>query len=162
MRQKGFTPIFILVGILVLGMVAGGGYYFIKSKTPKPKACTEEAKICPDGSSVGRTGPNCEFVPCPLLTPAEPTNEPLTELPQTAERAKQDLIKNLGINESDIILENLEKTYWSDSSLGCPKEGRMYAQVITPGYRVVFSYLEKEYEYHTDNSRFFVQCEKQK
>ncbi len=31
----------------------------------EPKACTEEAKICPDGSSVGRTGPNCEFAPCP-------------------------------------------------------------------------------------------------
>ena len=28
-------------------------------------ACTEEAKICPDGSAVGRTGPNCEFAPCP-------------------------------------------------------------------------------------------------
>ena len=28
-------------------------------------ACTEEAKICPDGSSVGRTGPDCEFAACP-------------------------------------------------------------------------------------------------
>ncbi len=28
-------------------------------------ACTMEAKICPDGSSVGRQGPNCEFAPCP-------------------------------------------------------------------------------------------------
>lgn len=26
--------------------------------------CTQEAMICPDGSSVGRTGPNCEFAPC--------------------------------------------------------------------------------------------------
>lgn len=32
-----------------------------------PIACTMEAKICPDGSSVGRTGPNCEFAPCPTL-----------------------------------------------------------------------------------------------
>jgi len=30
-------------------------------------ACTMEAKICPDGSAVGRTGPNCEFAPCPQL-----------------------------------------------------------------------------------------------
>lgn len=29
------------------------------------KACTEEAKQCPDGSYVSRTGPNCEFAPCP-------------------------------------------------------------------------------------------------
>lgn len=31
-------------------------------------ACTMEAKICPDGSSVGRVGPNCEFSPCPTTT----------------------------------------------------------------------------------------------
>jgi len=30
----------------------------------KPHACTEEAKICPDGSAVGRTGPNCKFGSC--------------------------------------------------------------------------------------------------
>jgi hypothetical protein len=30
----------------------------------EPVACTMEAKLCPDGSYVGRTGPNCEFV-CP-------------------------------------------------------------------------------------------------
>lgn len=36
-------------------------------------ACTLEAKICPDGSSVGRTGPNCEFAQCPSSTTG-PTN----------------------------------------------------------------------------------------
>lgn len=29
------------------------------------KACPADAKVCPDGSSVGRTGPNCEFAACP-------------------------------------------------------------------------------------------------
>jgi hypothetical protein len=28
------------------------------------KACTQEAKLCPDGSYVSRTGPNCEFAAC--------------------------------------------------------------------------------------------------
>lgn len=28
-------------------------------------ACTMDAKICPDGSYVGRTAPDCEFAPCP-------------------------------------------------------------------------------------------------
>lgn len=27
--------------------------------------CTMDAKMCPDGSSVGRIGPNCEFAACP-------------------------------------------------------------------------------------------------
>jgi len=33
--------------------------------TSQPTACTMEAKLCSDGSAVGRTGPNCEFAPCP-------------------------------------------------------------------------------------------------
>lgn len=28
-------------------------------------ACTMDAKICPDGTAVGRSGPNCEFEKCP-------------------------------------------------------------------------------------------------
>ena len=28
-------------------------------------ACSADAKICPDGSAVGRSAPNCEFAPCP-------------------------------------------------------------------------------------------------
>lgn len=30
-----------------------------------PVACTLEAMLCPDGTAVGRVGPNCEFAPCP-------------------------------------------------------------------------------------------------
>ncbi len=28
-------------------------------------ACPADAKICPDGTAVGRVGPDCEFAPCP-------------------------------------------------------------------------------------------------
>lgn len=34
----------------------------------KPVACTMDAKICPDGSAVGRVGPDCEFAACPAST----------------------------------------------------------------------------------------------
>jgi hypothetical protein len=30
-----------------------------------PTVCTQEGMSCPDGSVVGRTGPNCEFEECP-------------------------------------------------------------------------------------------------
>jgi hypothetical protein len=38
------------------------------SEATKPAVqvfCTQEAKLCSDGSYVGRTGPNCEFTKCP-------------------------------------------------------------------------------------------------
>ena len=35
----------------------------------------------------------------------------------------------------------------------------MYAQVITPGFRLVFDYQGQRYEYHTDQAGTVVQCE---
>jgi hypothetical protein len=67
------------IGILVL-MTLTLGFLFWKmgnfdasfgsvNYLPKnqQKACTMEAKLCPDGSSVGRSGPNCEFAACPEI-----------------------------------------------------------------------------------------------
>lgn len=74
MNQKGFANIIIIVGIVVLAVIAG---YFIGAEQTffqKPtrekgtgRVCTQEAKQCPNGSYVSRTGPNCEFAPCPEL-----------------------------------------------------------------------------------------------
>ncbi|MDP2736249.1 MAG: hypothetical protein Q8O59_00475 [bacterium] len=60
----------VIAVAVVLMAVAGFKAYQVDSvKSAKdnmpPKACTEEAKICPDGSAVGRTEPNCEFAACP-------------------------------------------------------------------------------------------------
>ena len=38
----------------------------IITDTSDSVACTMDAKICPDGSAVGRVGPNCEFAACPV------------------------------------------------------------------------------------------------
>lgn len=39
-----------------------------QNKETDKVACTMDAKICPDGSFVGRSGPNCEFTPCSINT----------------------------------------------------------------------------------------------
>lgn len=36
-------------------------------KEPEQMACTMEALLCPDGSAVGRTGPECTFTACPHM-----------------------------------------------------------------------------------------------
>jgi len=70
---------YILI-IVILAAIVGGGilaYQYLwlpkeeAKNSQKPVACTQEAKICPDGSTVGRTGPNCEFTTCPTPTPDE-------------------------------------------------------------------------------------------
>lgn len=42
-----------------------------EQSSTEQKACTQEAKICPDGTAVARKGPNCEFAPCPASTKTE-------------------------------------------------------------------------------------------
>ncbi|MDB5188083.1 MAG: hypothetical protein JWO50_603 [Candidatus Kaiserbacteria bacterium] len=39
----------------------------------QPTACFADAKICPDGSAVGRVGPNCEFAACPSVNATSST-----------------------------------------------------------------------------------------
>jgi hypothetical protein len=76
--------------------------------------------------------------------------------------AKEDLAQRLSLASDDIRLVSVEAVEWSDTSLGCPQPGMMYAQVITPGYRVVLEAGGQKYEYHTDTGRFVVLCEKGK
>ncbi len=47
------------------------------ASSTEPVACTQDARMCPDGSYVGRTGPRCEFKACPgapIGTSTEQTN----------------------------------------------------------------------------------------
>jgi hypothetical protein len=63
----------IVFAAVALAVIIGAiGIYMVlrqpatpSTTTPGQVACTLEAKLCPDGSSVGRTGPNCEFAQCP-------------------------------------------------------------------------------------------------
>jgi hypothetical protein len=61
------TLLFGVVLIVLLG-VAGFFYRNVMEQrgSPEPVACTMDAKVCPDGSAVGRTGPSCEFALCGL------------------------------------------------------------------------------------------------
>lgn len=70
------TYITVAAAVLVLILLAGGAYFYMSSGHTSGKiACTQEAKLCPDGSSVGRSGPNCEFALCPSpKMPADPKN----------------------------------------------------------------------------------------
>lgn len=57
--------IYILISVLVVVGVAVVVWPGANSKSVQLVACTIEAKLCPNGSAVGRTGPNCEFAECP-------------------------------------------------------------------------------------------------
>lgn len=81
-KKYGLSKKMVIIILVLLGLVviaAAGGFYFMNqskspepivtvSPTPDPNAqvvCTQDAKQCPDGSYVSRSGPKCEFAPCP-------------------------------------------------------------------------------------------------
>lgn len=55
--------------------------------------------------------------------------------------------KSIGSNDIPQIV-SITSMKWPDVSLGCPMEGKMYAQVITPGYKMIVKVAGKEYTYH--------------
>lgn len=71
--------LWIVIGILAL--IALGVYVTTKSQSAvspvvaEPVACTADAQICPDGSAVGRVGPDCHFAACPA-SPTQQTGTP--------------------------------------------------------------------------------------
>ncbi len=74
-------------------------------------------------------------------------------------QAKEDLARRLSIEVDQIDLVESKAVEWPDVSLGCPEPGKVYAQVITPGYRIVLEAAGEAYEYHSDAQRRVVCCE---
>ena len=60
---------YTLVGLLTVLLVFASAVYLLRDSRvfddAEPLACTEEARLCPDGGYVSRTRPNCHFSACP-------------------------------------------------------------------------------------------------
>ena len=63
-----------------------------------------------------------------------------------------------GVDPGAVTVVSYEPKEWGDASLGCPKQGEVYAQVITPGFLVVLSVNGEQSEYHTDSVDRAVNC----
>ena len=100
----------IIYGLLFIAIILGITSIFLpeESQAPEPVACTDDAKVCPDGSVVGRTGLDCEF------------NCPTVEVPedvQTYIESKADLItvsapEPMTVVTSPLSLSGEARGYW--------------------------------------------------
>ena len=89
----------------------------------------------------------------PIATPSDPAAGAVAA-------AREYLAGELDIPTQEVEPVLAQSVEWPDASLGCPEPGKAYAQVITPGYRIVLRVAEKEYELHTDlEGRIAVICE---
>lgn len=106
-------------------------------------------------------------LPTAPVSPVFPVS-PLPVPPLEADAKEQKLsalrtqvTEQLGLAATALTLVSVEQVTWPDMSLGCPQPDMTYAQVLTPGWRVVFTDEKGQtYRVHTaENSESFVICE---
>lgn len=95
------------------------------------------------------------FTGCVEQSQNEPiyNNSVTPEYSPVVDLAKKDLSERLKIPVEEIQLVKQEAVEWPDTSLGYPEKGMVYAQVITPGFKIILKAGDKSYEYHSDYKR---------
>ncbi|MBN1316350.1 MAG: hypothetical protein JXA42_12820, partial [Anaerolineales bacterium] len=67
----------------------------------------------------------------------------------------------LGRDPGDLMLSSITQTEFSDAALGCPREGEAAAAVITPGYSIILTDGNRQYELHTSLDGLRIRCLKE-
>ncbi len=90
---------------------------------------------------------------------AAPAQTATTQLSDTesaaASVAVDALAAELKIPKDGIVVESVRAVDWRDSSLGCPKPGMAYMQVITPGHEVTLRAEGVVHVVHEANNKAF-------
>ncbi|MGH8250187.1 MAG: hypothetical protein ACREVI_05745 [Steroidobacteraceae bacterium] len=63
------------------------------------------------------------------------------------------LAADLGIARDRISVDTVRAVEWPDSSVGCPKPGQAYLQVITPGHKITLRAEDRIHVVHEANGR---------
>jgi len=134
------VPVFL--GLAAVLLAACGGAVPLPEPTQAPATPTEPVAVPPAS-------------PSPL--PATPSAWP-KEAEAAIAAARADLASRLHVAEEDIQVRKVESVTWRDSSLGCPKPGQGYLQVLTPGFRIFLEVQGQRYEYHGDTRGHIAEC----
>ena len=63
------------------------------------------------------------------------------------------------VDPADVVVVSTESVTWNDGSLGCPKPGMSYIQMIIQGYRVIVEAGGQRYDYRAGSSGEPKRCE---
>jgi hypothetical protein len=66
-----------------------------------------------------------------------------------------------GITPPMITVKSFEAVDFPNSGLGCPKDGVMYSEVITPGHKVVLEAQGNVYDFRVASAENVVLCEQE-
>ena len=76
------------------------------------------------------------------------------------EIARRDLAKRLSLPLDGINVVEFREVAWRDGSIGCPRPGMLYKQVLVNGSLIVLEAKGVRYEYHSGGGRDAFYCAK--
>lgn len=95
------------------------------SAVAEEMSCTLDAKVCPDGTAVGRTGPNCEFAACPTtepeVSPGVSTCSPESRVAEACIEIYAPVCATVSVQCVTTPCEPVEQTF-SNSCFACQNE----------------------------------------
>jgi hypothetical protein len=118
------------------------------SKQSATAAATQAAAVAPAAGQPAAAPP-----PLPKIGGGNVSQDQVRQIAQTA------LAQALNVPVGQVAIDRVEPVEWNDSSIGCPQPGMMYAQVITPGFRVVATVNGQRKQVHTDMTGRAVVCD---
>ena len=72
------------------------------------------------------------------------------------------LANDLDTEPRALIIQSTDEVDWANVAIGCEEAGVSYAQVITPGYRMMFEFEGETYEVHTSaDGKQVARCEEE-
>jgi ADP-ribose pyrophosphatase YjhB (NUDIX family) len=178
------VTVLVLLALVGCGQQAGSGPAEIGDPTGAP---TPMATVAVSPAATSTTSTAAPTAAPTLISPREPAVGPTAAATGTAsavatptaesdaapgeeadvgtpdeeralEAARRTLAEQTGVPADEVRLVSIAETEWPDASLGCPRPGMMYAQVITPGYLVTLEAEGRTHEVHTDRNGRAVIC----
>jgi hypothetical protein len=156
----------LLWGILLIVIVGLGGFFYRNAleHPAQPVACPLDAKLCPDGTSVARTGNSCTFAACPPpnvsldsagISFAVPDGFGNAELPDSVAVAAYEqpmgtssissasiFIRQYAIAASSTALDTIKKTAISGTS-GLPVGATQFSSTVLGDHRFTVVSIER-------------------
>lgn len=81
---------------------------------------------------------------------------------QQVSEAIDDLAQRNGVSRDAITIRDARSVDWDSSALGCPEEGKSYADALVPGLRLLLEVDNTVYFYHGENGASLFLCPKER
>ena len=97
-------------------------------------------------------GISCDTAAAPPASP-RPSVSISSEAQQAIAQARADAASRTGVEADRWRAVEVTAREWPDSGLGCPEPGKLYAQVLTPGYLITLEAGSRRLVYHSGAGR---------